>query len=138
MLVDGEGLADPKRRHAVLHDGRILCRAITEKQLVKGAARLQVVVTKWDLIDAAGIPRDELTAEVEHSILSGVAASHDARVLITAARPRPPKVPWALGCAALLESWLTPIIVGPPVVGLAPRSERQFDMFGRSASAVVP
>lgn len=135
ILVDGEQLADPKLGRAAMHDARMLLRAIVEKGLAPATARLQVVVTKWDLIDAAGIGRDELMRGINQAILRGQGGIGAIEVLITAARPLPQKVPWAFGCAALLGSWLVEPESPEPAAISRPDSKRQFDRFAKNWNA---
>jgi len=136
LLVDGEQIANAKGRHAVLHDAHMQLRAISEKQILKRGARLQLIVTKWDLIDAAGVSKEILHNQIVEAVLENLSGEVDIELLVTAARPLPLKVPWGFGCAEVLNSWLKPTItarVSP--IATEPASNRQFDTYGHVVEA---
>lgn len=49
LMVDGENLADPTRRHAETTKARTLFKAMYENDLLPETAAVLIVVTKWDL-----------------------------------------------------------------------------------------
>jgi hypothetical protein len=84
LMVDGERLADPAKRHAETTKVRTLFRAINENHLLAEGASVLVVVTKWDLCAGSA---DDITPGLDKLIDTIRQASVTTEVLRLAARP---------------------------------------------------
>lgn len=119
VLVDGEDLADPARRHHAVTRTRSLLRTGIDSGALPASTPVDVAVSKWDLVhrlaetDALTGRAVEKVRELAERTLSGREAPYEFRKI--AARPRPNSgLGSAYGLADLLGSW----------VALPPRTPR--------------
>lgn len=121
FIVDGERLADGKRRAEAISSVRNIARAIVESGAAVNAAEVQLVTTKSDLLQGSTAdPAIEALALLEERFLTNY-ESRFASVTThrTAARDPKGEMEAAYGLASLLRSWLAapdPAVVGPAVV----------------------
>jgi len=108
VVMDGGKLSDPAQRHLVRNDIRMLVRSVWESGILDAACRIDLVISKWDLVltspDAEGVQvAIQETKESLNTILRG---SVPLRVHEVAAYPRSRRLPFAHGLASLFSSWL--------------------------------
>jgi hypothetical protein len=109
LIIDGERVALPLKRHEVYASVRNIVRVLIDTQNISTNAHIQLVITKYDLLsgDDLSEARDSLH-EFEKSISVLIAGRFEVSVYRTAARdPTPGSAP-AQGLEPLLQSWLRP------------------------------
>lgn len=128
LIVDGERLADDRRRAEALASVRNVARAFADAGAVAANTHLQAITTKCDLLrgHAAADALDALSAFEERFIASYQDRFASASVFRTAARDPDGIVEPAFGLAPLLRSWLR---AGPSrtVTTPLPRLADEFD-----------
>lgn len=109
FIIDGERVSCPLKRHEAYASVRHLIRAIIFSGNLSPRAQVQLVTTKYDLLEGeACVDARESLAEFESAIVKLVAGKFEVSSFNTAARdPRPGEQP-AQGLAPLLRSWLQP------------------------------
>ena len=110
FIVDGERVADDRRRAEVFASVRNIARAIADTGTLRPEARLQLVTTKCDLLrgDGAEAARDALAAFEQTFKTQYEERFAAVTPFRTAARDPAAVVEPAHGLAPLLREWLTP------------------------------
>lgn len=107
FIIDGERVASPRKRPEAFASVRHLIRAMLFSGNVSAQAQVQLVTTKYDLLEGEEFAdaRESLVA-FEHAISNLIDGKHEVVTFHTAARdPRPGMAP-ACGLGPLLRSWL--------------------------------
>lgn len=109
LIIDGERVADPRKRAGVFASVRNIARALAEFGSIGAQAQIQLVTTKCDLLegDAAAAARDALS-EFETHLTAMLRGKFALATFRTAARDPGGNVEPASGLVPLLRSWLTP------------------------------
>lgn len=107
FIIDGERVADPRRRAEVFASARNIIRALVETGNVSLMAQVQLVTTKCDLLegDAAAEAREALS-EFEERITTMFGEQYQVNAFRTVARDPEGVVEPARGLVPLLRSWL--------------------------------
>lgn len=136
-VVDGEALIDPQRRHRIAVQARDFVRGVLDAGVLPPSARVQLLLTKWDLVAAspekgpAESIWDDLACQVNKRC-NAVGVPFTA--LRTSARPgTSPDVPAAFGLTSLLQAWLPEQIARHAVATSQPSratNAREIDRFG--------
>ncbi|WP_332872072.1 TRAFAC clade GTPase domain-containing protein [Pseudomonas syringae] len=107
FIVDGERVRDDLKRAEVFASVRNIIRALHETRTISPTCRVQVVTTKFDLLndDEAIRARDALT-EFEQRLTNLYSSFYTVEVFRTAARDPKGVVEPAMGVAPLFRSWL--------------------------------
>lgn len=135
VLLDGKKLSNPKTRADATADGFSLIRSCLDAQMIGGTTHLNIVVTKWDEIGAAGQTAADYVEHVRNDAERRF-GTRLGRLTFTriAARPIAGRgLHFAYGCDALLDQWarqrrqITRVIPKPerPLV-------REFERFAAS------
>lgn len=106
VVVDGEQLVQPARRHAAINSARMLIRSIIEENALHKDCAIQLALTKWDLVVA--LHKDDSPRKIAnevHLALGEVAGIHGVELFEIAARPREPGLPFAYGLPTLFRRW---------------------------------
>jgi hypothetical protein len=138
LLIDGEKLISPVTRYSAHTDARSLLRSIIEAKMLSSNCTVDVVFTKWDLIEAV-----EQAAESKAYIrqietqFTTLFKAHGAalRFCPVAARPSSDVLQFAHGIPRLLQAWLEPtesVLVPRIVLGAEPKALRAFEDYGAS------
>ena len=109
FIIDGERVANSRKRPEAFASVRHLIRAMLFSGNVSVRAQVQLVTTKYDLLEGEEFSdaRESLVA-FEHAITNLIAGKHEVVTFHTAARDPTPGVAPAFGLAPLLRSWLRP------------------------------
>jgi len=136
LLLDGERLLRTAERTAVRSNGSMLVRRLLEEDLLQKHSRLDVLITKWDLI--VGTPDGSLETDLESFVepfFSHRYADKLARVRVAKISARPAsgsRLPPAYNVDPLFRSWVSDPLVelSRPIKQLgACISRRMFDRF---------
>jgi len=108
IVVDGEKLANPAERHSVAYDARVLLRSLFEAGALSPKCTIQIVLSKWDVVQALANPNNTLAyiADMKKMLNRLVGSNVLVQFFEIAARPENPKVPFAFGLPTLLRSWM--------------------------------
>jgi hypothetical protein len=136
-LLDGAKLASAKHRHKALTDVRSLLRSIVEAKMLPGDTPIDVMFSKWDLVEvpAVAVGTREFANECELRIrdtMRGCANPITFRSI--AARPQLPGLPFAFGLAEVVRIWCLPPVSRRSPLGWSHaggKSGREFDYFGQ-------
>ncbi|MEQ9864644.1 TRAFAC clade GTPase domain-containing protein [Pectobacterium aroidearum] len=109
FIVDGERVASERKRAEAFASVRHLVRAMLFSGNVSAQAQVQLVTTKYDLLEGEQFAeaRESLVA-FERAITDLIAGKHEVVTFHTAARDPRPGVAPAKGLDLLLRSWLRP------------------------------
>lgn len=109
LIIDGERVAAPRKRHEVFASVRNIIRALVDTGNISAQTQIQLVTTKCDLLEGESmIDACEALSGFEQSIIALIAGQFEVVTFRTSARdPRPSSEP-ARGLAPLLQSWLRP------------------------------
>lgn len=109
LIIDGERVAAPRKRHEVFASVRNIIRALVDTGNISAQTQIQLVTTKCDLLEGDSmIDACEALFGFEQSIIALIAGQFEVVTFRTSARdPRPSSEP-ARGLAPLLQSWLRP------------------------------
>ncbi|WP_285348466.1 hypothetical protein [Pseudomonas sp. ME-P-057] len=109
FIVDGERVREDLKRAEVFASVRNLIRALHETRTINSGCRIQVVTTKFDLLDddEALIARNALT-EFEQRMTNLYSSFYTVEVFRIAARDPKGVVEPAMGIAPLFRSWTQP------------------------------
>ncbi len=110
FILDGERVADPLRRTEAIASIRHLARAFSDTGAAPPSAELQLVTTKWDLLNSAQMvaARDVLAAFESQFVTAYERRYAKVSVFHVAARDPKGELEAAYGLAPLLQSWLQP------------------------------
>nr|WP_253926742.1 hypothetical protein [Dickeya dadantii] len=110
LIIDGERVAAPRKRHEVFASVRNIIRALIDTGNISGQTQIQLVTTKCDLLESDSmVEACEALSRFEQSIVTLIAGQFEVIAFRTSARdPRPGTEP-ARGLASLLKSWLKTI-----------------------------
>jgi hypothetical protein len=142
VLVDGNRLADPHRRHHAAAEVRMMLAAIGEAGIIPDGQRLAVVLTKNDLLKEA----DGGEAAVEAAFDRLFAALQSAQgkrfgevaSFRIAASPQMGDVPRGDGVQALLNYWLKPSAPPQPITSRPSMGARSFSWIAHTVGKEVP
>lgn len=110
FIIDGERLANPRLRQEAFASVRSLLRAYLLITKVCSQTQIQLVTTKYDLLEGeGGAGAREALETFEKSAFGLVAGKFDVRAFHTAARNPAAGSQPAVGLAPLLQSWLRPL-----------------------------
>jgi hypothetical protein len=132
VLLDGKKLADPKARAEAAADGLSLIRSCLDAEMIDTSTHLNIVVTKWDEVEAAGQNAvdyvEYLRGDAERRFGARVRRLTFSRI---AARPRSGRgLTFAHGCDALVGEWIRERRRMAPVSGAPERPVlREFERF---------
>ena len=139
LLIDGEKLASTTHRQEPYSQADALLASCIEVGLLGRHSRVQIVVTKWDILSTGPLAETQMTFAREKSTL--LQRRHADRLggithFEVAARPEVSSgVEQPLGLEELLRAWAaapTPARVQEPVVTPPPDPGRAFDWFSRA------
>jgi len=115
LLFDGAKIADTQLRQENFVAGKTLLRSCLDEGMLSAKTVIDVVITKWDIIDALkNEPREasekfiEMINEDIQKILSG--RSNLLNVYKIAARPEKSDLDFAFGLNEMFECWLEPSV----------------------------
>lgn len=130
FILDGERVADPLRRTEAIASVRHLARAFNDSGSLPPTAELQLVTTKWDLLDTAAqaVACDELDAFEARFVEAHTGQCSKVSTFRVAARDPKGILEAGYGLAPLLQSWVAPItrisFTEPPLPYLADEFDR--------------
>jgi hypothetical protein len=108
LVLDGEKLADPNRRHSARNDARTLLRSLVEGHALSPRCNIEIVFSKWDLLVAH--PSHEtlmsFIADTKTALQETLRDVATPQFVEIAARPMNVHVPFAFGLPTLLRHWL--------------------------------
>jgi double-GTPase-like protein len=111
LVVDGAKLADTEQRHAARNDARSILRSILEAKMLSRGCKIEVVFSKWDLVELAS-DSAQIKSYVNETreALSHLAAGNGRELQFyeVAARPETKLLPFAHGVPTLLRAWFGP------------------------------
>lgn len=110
IVVDGERVAENRRRPEALASARDILRALADGGVIPATANVQIVTTKCDLLDGEdkAAARDALAEFEDRTIKTHKDSFSTVSAFRTAARDPSGKAEPARGLDALLRSWLEP------------------------------
>ena len=108
IVIDGERLSDPGQRQAARTDARMLLRSLIEADALSSTCRVEIVVSKWDLVLACSDLETvkSFVAETRTTLERQAEGLREVRYLEIAARPENESLPFAFGLPTLLRTWL--------------------------------
>ncbi|HEI9851338.1 TPA: hypothetical protein SLN67_004419 [Serratia marcescens] len=109
FIIDGERVAAPRKRAEVFASVRNIIRALVDTDNISEQAQIQLVSTKFDLLDGDSMSdaRNSLS-DFEETISTMLAGRFEVVIFRTAARNPKRGTEPAYGLAPLLKSWLKP------------------------------
>ena len=115
FILDGERIADARRRAEAIASVRHIARAFADSGAIAADAEIQTVTTKCDLLQGDGLvgARDALSAFEEQFVSTYASRFAVVSTHRIAARDPEGVMEAAFGLAPLLRSWLRPV---PPAV----------------------
>ncbi len=129
FIIDGERVADDRKRAEAFASVRNIARALTATGNIGAQSQVQLVTTKWDLLenDAAAGARAALS-DFEESLANLLVGRFKVETFHTAARDPDGVVEPARGLEPLLRSWLRPpeqpLIDNPELPALSDEFDR--------------
>lgn len=109
LLLDGKKLVDPKQRQSVLRTASQLLRRFLQEKLIDSGSRIDVLVSKWDVVPSSESSKRVLDFEprVRATLIDSVGRSVAClRFHQIAARPEPASgLDEGFGVEALLKQW---------------------------------
>ena len=129
FILDGERVADPLRRSEAMASVRLLARALTSVNAIAPHCELQVVTTKWDLlnVDTMTDARELLSSFEQKFVDTYKSRFANVSTFHVAARDPKGRVEVGLGLAPLLQSWLAPLPNLTPHIPALPELADEFD-----------
>ena len=130
FILDGERVADPLRRAEAIASVRHLARAFTDSNAIPPHCEVQVVTTKWDLLDSVAMAGAQEALLNFEQLFVATYSSRFAKATTYRVAARDPKgvLEAAYGLAPLLHSWLMPVpqaaFVSPSLPPLADEFDR--------------
>jgi len=111
FILDGERVADPRRRAEAIASVRSLMRIFVDQNAISTQSEIQIVTTKWDLLigDSMAIARETVSKFEEHSIAIYSDGFTKVRTFRIAARDPVGVMEAGFGLEPLLRSWVDPI-----------------------------
>lgn len=107
LVLDGEQCSGAARWNVVARV-EMLLKSLRDSHLVE-ASKLQLLITKWDVVAAAGDEAIEAATDAQRQIGQLIGSMGGSPVTFkTAARGSNPLVPPGYGIPELLRSWLKP------------------------------
>lgn len=116
ILIDGGRLANPEERASALQGARQMLRALVDNDALDARSNIQIVTTKWDLVEAS-VERDAIGAALT-AFQTRLSADFCGRVAMLtywniASRDPTTHMTPAYGLDALLADWATPPVAMP-------------------------
>lgn len=130
FILDGERVADPLRRSEAIASVRLLARAFFDSGSISSAAELQLVTTKWDLLNVDALEKARaVLADFEKNFVEAYTGrGMKASTFRVAARDPKGCLEAGYGMAPLLQSWLEPAaqakFCAPPLPNLVDEFDR--------------
>ena len=109
FVIDGERVMDARKRSEVFASARSIIRALNETGTIKRGSQIQLVTTKYDLLDGDGQDAAEALEALtvfEDQIVAAFGERYQVRAFRTAARDPSGQIEPATGVAPLFRSWL--------------------------------
>lgn len=111
VVLDGERLSNPAKRHKAVDEGQGILRSLIEAGLVPNGATVLVLISK-----------DDQVAPSSEEYVAGIAAEFERRftgrvqlsTIRVAARPRSDNRPFAFNLEPMLSHWLEAPLTPPP------------------------
>lgn len=135
VLLDGQKLADLRTRTQAFQDTRALIRSFVDAEMIDHRTMLQIVFSKWDLVENA-TEIDDVKKFVDSSEkkLTNEFGDRvgDVSAFRIAARPETTVLPFGFGLDGLLSHWASHslILAGPRPSGRVTRQARsEFERF---------
>lgn len=133
LLLDGEKLMDVNEREMAFNDARLIFRSLLEEKLIGTWTRVNVVFSKWDVIELADEPMRDFIVKIQQEILSrfGRSVAH-LKFFSVAASPKTKESPFAFGVADLFKEWVEydpPVCSPPSVPYVNVKCDREFARF---------
>lgn len=135
VLIDGARVIRPEEQHEVLDTARQLVRAMVDSGTLSTAQHLQLILTKRDDIERAGIA-EQTVARVQATV-ERIARDFGNRLASVtlfeiAARDPQGQFEHAHGCDVLLQSWLNAKEPDPVRVSPIKKIETMFDLLAKN------
>jgi hypothetical protein len=126
IVVDGSLLVGPEERHVSAYRTQLLQRAILDYGGSRADADLDIILTKWDVLQAAGHQATEYALALVRELADAASESHDAASFVTCGRSlADKKVTTGSGLDALVKRWSRP--KKPPIFGPVQEAEKALD-----------
>lgn len=128
LIIDGERVCNPRERAEVFASIRNIARALVESECIQPEARIQLVTTKFDLLQGETYPKAlEALVNFEEAILKILENRYHLSTYHVAARDPKRRMGPAHGVAELLRSWLQPKVAAPGSSLKIPALVSEFD-----------
>ncbi len=106
IVVDGSALVDPRLRHTSAFRTQVLLRALLEHGGIRADADVDIVLTKWDRVKAAGEESVAFAAKFLQELAEGAATNYDTASFVTCGQSlADPSVPTGSGLDSLVKRW---------------------------------
>jgi len=140
LLLDGEKVMNVSNRQLAFNDARLILRSLLEEKLIGSWTRVDVVFSKWDVIQRGDDTTRDFIVMIQHEILSRF-EGRVARLKFfsVAARPETTESPFAFGVADLFREWIDrdpPVCRPPRVSRIDIKCDREFARFAYRIEAV--
>ena len=107
LLIDGERLSDTSIRHGAFHSARALLRSCLDAQMLDQTSLVDVVCSKYDLVQARLAETEEYLRHTREKIETEFKSRLGRlRFFDVAARPDTDVLPFGYGLDALFPSWV--------------------------------
>lgn len=107
FIVDGERIRDDLKRAEAFASARNIIRALHETKTISSSCRVQIVTTKFDLLDGEdAVDARSALAQFEQRITTLYSGYYTVEFFRTAARDPTGIIEPAMGVAPLFRSWL--------------------------------
>jgi hypothetical protein len=128
VVLDGEKCLGAAKWNVVAR-AQMTLRGLIESHMIRPGV-IQLLITKWDIVDAAGDKAIEAAEKAEQELVAAIRGfgGHPS-VFKTAARGSNPRVSPGFGIPDLLRSWLNPHPVIADLPQRAAGATRPFDLF---------
>lgn len=128
LIIDGERACNPRERAEVFASIRNIARALIESECIQVEARIQLVTTKFDLLQGDSNPKAlEALVDFEESIRKIIDNRYHLSTHRVAARDPKRRMNPAHGVAELLRSWLQPKVMASGTRLKIPALVSEFD-----------
>lgn len=128
LIIDGERVCNSRERAEVFASIRNIARALVESECVHTEARIQLVTTKFDLLQGGSYPKAlEALVDFEESIRKIIGNRYHLSTHHVAARDPKRRMNPAYGIAELLRSWLQPKVMASGTRLKIPALVSEFD-----------
>lgn len=138
ITVDGQRLANPNERQSARTDARLLLRSLLEADALSSHCRLDIVISKWDLVvaDASAETVKSFVTQMKDA-LTALAGERRIQFHEVAARPTTERLPFAHGLPTLFRGWLEPFTRNDSRTIYLPRLNERAREISRYAHSVA-